>query len=414
MKKFMLLPLALFVLILAPSAFAQNRAGAVTLSPFVGGYTFECFQHLDTSMYYGLRAGYNFTDHWGFEGMFGYVPTKSDAYRFDNRNVNVFRYGLDLMYNFMPKKKFVPFLAAGYQGIQINDPSGINDHNRGMFDYGVGAKYFITENVALRADVRHDLFCEGDDICSNLEYTGGVTFLLGGRTKVVAVAPPAPLPIPAPVPNPTGCSTIPLNGATKVSVTKDVTASFDGPVANGSFIVTAPDQTRVKGTITYGKSNKMATFAPDAPFAPNTTYVATIKMGAQSLNNNCVWSFTTAPVVLIEFDDTHFAHDSSALTPLGREILDKNVQTLKENPTLNILVAGYTSASGTDEYNQKLSERRATTIRNALIEGGIAPERLTKIGYGEKRPAEYEAYPEEIESRAAKANRRVLFTVIVK
>ncbi len=119
-------------------------------------------------------------------------------------------------------------------------------------------------------------------------------------------------------------------------------------------------------------------------------------------------------VILVEFTDTHFDFDKSTLTPLGKEILVKNIKTLKDNPNVNILIAGYTSASGTDEYNQKLSERRATTVRDALIAGGIAPERLTKIGYGEKRPATFESYPEDLESKAAKSNMRVLFTIIVK
>ncbi|OGP57272.1 MAG: hypothetical protein A2V67_01090 [Deltaproteobacteria bacterium RBG_13_61_14] len=336
-KKTMLLPLALFLLAIATPALAQNRAGAVTLSPFVGGYMFACFQHLDNNWYYGLRAGYNFTEHWGAEGLFGYVPTESNARGFDGREVSVFRYGGDILYNFMPKKKFVPFLAAGFGGIQINDPSGLNDHERGMIDYGAGLKYFIVENVALRADVRHDLLCEFDKPCSNLEYTGGVTILLGGKKQVVAAAPPAPPPaaVPAPAPRP---------------------------------VEAAP--------------------APAPKPKPK--------------------------VILIELLDTHFEFDKSALTPLGKEILVKNIRTLKANPNLNILIAGYTSASGSYEYNQKLSERRATTVRQALIEGGIAPERLTKIGYGENRPATYEQYPADLESRAAKSNMRVLFTIVVK
>jgi outer membrane protein OmpA-like peptidoglycan-associated protein len=88
---------------------------------------------------------------------------------------------------------------------------------------------------------------------------------------------------------------------------------------------------------------------------------------------------------------------------------------LKDNPGTNVRVAGYSSASGTEEYNQKLSERRAKTVEDYLIkEGGITPERLTKIGYGETRPATYEPIPSDINSKAAKSNMRVLFEVIVK
>jgi len=82
---------------------------------------------------------------------------------------------------------------------------------------------------------------------------------------------------------------------------------------------------------------------------------------------------------------------------------------------MKIRVAGYASASGTKEHNQALSERRAASVRNYLVkEGGIAQDRLTTIGYGETRPAEYEPVPSDIYSEAAKANMRVLFEVIVK
>ena len=73
------------------------------------------------------------------------------------------------------------------------------------------------------------------------------------------------------------------------------------------------------------------------------------------------------------------------------------------------------AAKGTTEYNQGLSERRADTVMTYLIdEGGIAPGRLDTIGYGETRPTVYEEMPEDISSKAAKANMKVLFEVIVK
>lgn len=88
---------------------------------------------------------------------------------------------------------------------------------------------------------------------------------------------------------------------------------------------------------------------------------------------------------------------------------------MKENPKAQIRIAGYTSASGTEAYNQKLSERRANAVKSYLVnEGIIASDRLTTIGYGETNPAMYEAAPKEIYSKAAKANMRVLFEVIVK
>ncbi|MCK5696302.1 MAG: OmpA family protein, partial [Desulfobacula sp.] len=66
-------------------------------------------------------------------------------------------------------------------------------------------------------------------------------------------------------------------------------------------------------------------------------------------------------------------------------------------------------------YNQKLSEKRASTVENYLVDVGNIPfKRLSVIGYGETRPAMYESNPEQINSKEAKANMRVVFEVIVK
>lgn len=121
-----------------------------------------------------------------------------------------------------------------------------------------------------------------------------------------------------------------------------------------------------------------------------------------------------AMVTLVVLEDNQFEFDKSAITTDGEAILDQNIRTLNENPNVKIRIAGYTSAHGTVDYNQKLSERRAEAVRDYLVKGGIAPDRLTTIGYGKTRPAEYEPIPENIYSKEAKANMRVLFEVIVK
>jgi outer membrane protein OmpA-like peptidoglycan-associated protein len=117
---------------------------------------------------------------------------------------------------------------------------------------------------------------------------------------------------------------------------------------------------------------------------------------------------------VVVFDDTHFDFDKATLSQEAKMLLDKDVQDLKENPKINVRMAGYTSATGTEEFNQKLSERRANTVRDYLIEEGIAPERITVIGYGRTRPAMYEVTPGDINSKEALANMRVLFEVVVK
>jgi outer membrane protein OmpA-like peptidoglycan-associated protein len=117
---------------------------------------------------------------------------------------------------------------------------------------------------------------------------------------------------------------------------------------------------------------------------------------------------------VVVFGDTHFDYDKSTLTQEAKTLLDKDVQVLKENPSIHVRMAGYTSGKGTEEINQKVSEKRANAVRNYLIEKGIAPERITIIGYGRTKPAVFEVNPGDINSKEAKENMRVLFEVVVK
>ena len=128
-----------------------------------------------------------------------------------------------------------------------------------------------------------------------------------------------------------------------------------------------------------------------------------------------VASEPTEKVVVLAFEDIHFDFDKSTLKPEAQTILKRNIQLLKDNPKAQVRIAGYTSASGTDAYNQALSERRANAVQEYLVsEGLISSDRLSMIGYGEKSPAMYEAAPKELYSTAAKANMRVLFEIVVK
>jgi OmpA-OmpF porin, OOP family len=123
----------------------------------------------------------------------------------------------------------------------------------------------------------------------------------------------------------------------------------------------------------------------------------------------------TDKVVVLAFEDIHFDFDKATLKPEAQTILKRNIQVLKENPKAKVRIAGYTSASGTEAYNQKLSERRANAVKGYLInEGLISSDRLSMIGYGEKSPAMYEAAPKDLYSDAAKANMRVLFEIVVQ
>lgn len=102
----------------------------------------------------------------------------------------------------------------------------------------------------------------------------------------------------------------------------------------------------------------------------------------------------------------NFDFDSADLTDTAKSNLDKLAEVLVNNPDTNINVYGYTDSKGTDDYNLKLSDRRAASVKSYLISKGVAESRLYTMGMGEQDPV---ATNDTDEGRAK--NRRVEFAI---
>lgn len=194
MKKIVMFLVSVTLLSVVTVGFAQVRAGSVTVSPTIGGYMFEGNEDMDNSLSVGLRAGYNFTKNIGIEGYAHYVPTQITG---TNEDVNFIGYGIEGLYHFLPDGKLVPFLAVGVGGVhysKANEDTTGDKRDKITADYGAGLKYFVTENIALRADVRHVI--PFDSINNDLLYTVGLSFSFGGAKKVVEEVKPEPVAPP--------------------------------------------------------------------------------------------------------------------------------------------------------------------------------------------------------------------------
>jgi len=441
MKKILkgILP-GLLLITLATPGFAENRSGAVTLSPFVGGYLLDHDQREENRPMFGLRAGYNFTRNLGAEAMFGYSLTETKPI-YGSRETDLYRYGVDILYHFMPDNNFVPFIVVGGGGTNFNTPNtpSAKSHYAGLVNYGAGIKYFVADNVALRGDVRHAVLIH-DTGDNNLEYSAGLTFQFGGAKKAVAAIPPAAISPAAICPEtkaienippakdttaPTVTLTAPVKGATAAPVNQKVNAAFSeamdpATITTATFTV-KQGTTPVAGKVTYTAST--ASFTPAKDFEKGKTYTATITTGVRDLAGNTLasnyeWNFTALSVpkvvkLLATLENSHFDYNSVEISENGKTILNHNITALKADPKMKIRISGYTSAAGSEEYNQKLSERRALAVKEYLVKvGGINGSRLTTIGYGETNPAKHEADPSDKHSAAAHANMRVVIEVI--
>jgi outer membrane protein OmpA-like peptidoglycan-associated protein/opacity protein-like surface antigen len=82
----------------------------------------------------------------------------------------------------------------------------------------------------------------------------------------------------------------------------------------------------------------------------------------------------------------NFDFDKSNLTVNAKTILDNVAEELAKYPDIKVEVGGHTDAKGSDEYNQKLSDRRAASVVKYLEGKGVAADRMTSVGYGETKP----------------------------
>ncbi|MHC8385725.1 OmpA family protein [Pseudomonas sp. LB3P14] len=109
---------------------------------------------------------------------------------------------------------------------------------------------------------------------------------------------------------------------------------------------------------------------------------------------------------LVTFGDVLFATNKAELKSSGLVNINKLAQFLQENPDRKVIIEGYTDSTGAANYNQSLSERRATSVQVALIKMGVDPARIVAQGYGKEYPV---AENTSVSGRAM--NRRVEVTI---
>lgn len=81
-----------------------------------------------------------------------------------------------------------------------------------------------------------------------------------------------------------------------------------------------------------------------------------------------------------------FDFDSHTLKPGAYAEIGRVANVLNRYPQTTIRIEGHTDATGSEAYNQKLSERRAEAVKNALVQRGVDPRRIQTIGFGESQP----------------------------
>ena len=352
MKKIFMLTVVILLMVVVTAAQAEVKAGSVSFTPFAGYYFFEGNQDLKNSPTFGLRAGYNFTKNFGIEGFGSYTQTQIQDTRYWEPWQDIQTYGIEGLYHFMPEGRLVPFIAIGVGGIFYGKGYTYRNSSYGDYfeqsqysvDYGAGVKFFLTDNIALRADVRHVLPLNStknnpDYLHNDFLATFGINFAFSGEKKAVVAPkveePIAPVAPAAPVPAP----------AAPVKVVLD--SDNDG----------VPD---------------------NLDKCPNTP------AGVAVDKNGCVPKKISI-AIHIEFDTA-----KSVIKKKYHNTIKKLADFIKEYPDANVVIEGHTDnvdIHHEPERNVRLSKARANSVRQYLIDNfAINSSRITAVGYGPNRP----------------------------
>lgn len=162
-------------LLACQSIYAFNKPGNVSLT-FGGGYDyFSSARYVKNSGIGFGELGYNLTERWGIEGLFGLFHTESRRSATYGKDVSGDMFAINAVYHFAPWKALQPYLLAG-PGVMGFDPNGSDPHQQGNFNGAAGVQIFFDEVVALRLEARDFYTITGgkNDVFLN----AGVTFLI--------------------------------------------------------------------------------------------------------------------------------------------------------------------------------------------------------------------------------------------
>jgi OmpA-OmpF porin, OOP family len=446
MKTKILLIMCGILIFCSSGVYAEIQPGSFSVTPQAGGYFFDRTQDFKNTLTYGGGLGYDFTEHFGVEGLYNILntKTKSTDIKVDGSLVRI----EGLIY-FDSSNRFAPYIALGAGSINVKHPVTKLDHKFGEF--GFGMKYFLSDKIALRADIR-DIMIPSK---INLLTTVGLSFGFGGTKKAAVEKKPALQPVQIKDSDGDGvtddmdkCPNTPA-GVKVDSVGCPLDSDKDGVPDYLDQCPNTPSGVKVdaKGCPIDSDKDGVPDYLDKCPDTPAGVKVDSVgcpldsdKDGVPDYMDKCPDTPSRVKVDSVgcplDSDEDGVADylDQCPNTPKGATVdkrgcwvikglqfdtaksnikpeytkqLDDVVSILKENPGLKIEIAGHTDNAGKAAYNEKLSMKRAQAVQAYIEKKGITKDRLTAKGYGFSKPVASNDTPE-----GKAENRRVELTPI--
>lgn len=353
--------------------FAADNGYNYEITPMIGGTITE--GNLDLEDHYGnagLSLGFNLDKSSIFDQVeLGFLRSLGDVDYSDGSDTAVTRIFTNFVKDYKISDSMSLYALIG-AGIEVFEEEKFGNEDGLFGNYGFGLRYELGNDLALKTDVRH--LIETDHGDNNLLYTVGLAIPFG---KKAVAAPKVEEPVKEePV-------VMPL---------KEVEGDADGDgVADSKD--KCPNSSPVAVVDANGcEADSDGDGVVDSKDqCPNTPKGDIVDKAGCSLKVDL---------------NINFKFDSAQIDTSYESKIKKFAQFMKQFPSVKAKIEAHTDATGTEEYNQKLSERRAASAVKALKAYGIEATRLKSIGYGESKPLATNA---TAEGRAE--NRRVEGTI---
>ncbi len=371
MKKIKILFYALFFILLTGTSYPQLAKTSWGLGI---GFTYPRFTAVTPPSHsaYNNYGGYislqrNFSEHVAFRlsANYNHLESKYDGNSVEiKQKLGAFTGDLDLMYYLLPCEVISPYLLGGFGGMIYNiknaPQSGYNGNSTAyQFNMGVGGELKVSSSLNIKAEFTYNL---------------GSTNDLDGRDNVVLK----------------GLFNTTADAYARLSVGIVYLFSKGEPshlcdLYEGvtKTIIEKPEK------IDYSKIEEM------------------IKKEIPKEQPQVVSVPAPPPKQHWVLIGVNFNLNSAKLKTESYPVLLYAIEILKNNPDMKVQVSGYTDNTGSEKYNLKLSQRRAETVMNYLVDHGISQDRLTAKGFGEADPI---ATNKTSDGRGA--NRRIEFKIL--
>jgi len=328
-----------------------ERQETIYLNPFAGYQYFGDKRDLDESDTYGVGIEYRFLPNWAVEAVY----SRANAERkYTGGSTDFDEIRVDGTYYFAgPDRAWNPYVSVGaghanFDGTGPSTPGFNSDETR--VNLGAGIRYNISDRVSLRGDLRE--FHGIDESTFDTMASLGISVAF---TRTVGQAAPAPVPAPLP----------------------PADADNDGVPDTRDQCPNTPRGAKVDANGCELDSDKDGV-VDSKDKCPNTA------AGVKVDKDGCEGVVKTIDTFEI---DVQFPLNSAEIGAAYDSQIRRVADALRANSTTYVEIAGHTDSTGTAEYNQKLSERRAASVADRLTGAlGINPDRVSSKGYGEAEP----------------------------